>query len=88
MGVVFALAVNQVVAARGWAQTDATQVNPILRAEILSPHVAVFQLRQYLLGRVAPPPETANAAAWTAEARRLRERMLKAVVFKIGRAHV
>jgi hypothetical protein len=38
------------------AQTEASYLRPILEDEILAPQVAVFQLRQYILRRVAKPP--------------------------------
>ena len=61
------------------AQTDAQQVGPILNEEILSPHVSVFQLRQYLLQHVAKPPVPASAQQWTADSKRLRQHLLDVV---------
>jgi dienelactone hydrolase len=63
------------------AQTEATLLRPILEDEILPPQVAVFQLRQYVLHRVAKPPTPASAEQWTAESVRLRKRLLNEVVF-------
>jgi dienelactone hydrolase len=63
------------------AQAQLEQVEPLLGEEILPPRVAVFQLQQYLLGRVVPPPVARDAAAWTAEAKRLRAHMLNEVAF-------
>lgn len=64
-----------------WAQTEASHLRPILEDEILSPQVAVFQLRQYVLHRVAKPPIPTSAEQWTAESARLRKRLLNEVVF-------
>jgi len=64
------------------AQSDPQQVNEILKQEILPPAVADFQIRRYLLDRVAPLPQAPSTAeAWTAEAARLRRHLLDDVVF-------
>lgn len=64
-----------------YAQTEADYLRPILADEILSPQVAVFQLRQYILHRVAKPPAPSSAQQWTAESTRLRQHLLSDVVF-------
>jgi hypothetical protein len=64
-----------------FAQSEPRPVGAILSEPILSPEVSLFQLRQYLLSRVAKPPAPASAQEWTTESRRLRERLLKDVVF-------
>ena len=65
-----------------YAQSDPQQVNEILKEEILPPAVADFEIRRYLLDRVAPPPQAPSTAeAWTAEAARLRRHLLDDVVF-------
>jgi dienelactone hydrolase len=64
-----------------FAQTEASQLRPILQDEILPPEVAVFQLRQHVLHRVAKPPAPTSAEQWTAETIRLRKRLLNEVVF-------
>jgi dienelactone hydrolase len=64
-----------------WGQAEAEYLQPILNQEILPPQVAVFQLKQYILNRVAKPPAPAGAEEWTAEAARLRKRLLNDVVF-------
>jgi dienelactone hydrolase len=74
-------ALTILVVAPVYAQTDADFLSPILGAEILSPQVAVFQLRQYILNRVAKPPSPSSAEQWTAESKRLREQLLRDVVF-------
>jgi len=38
------------------AQSDSRQVQAVLKDPILSPEVSLFQLRQYILSRVAKPP--------------------------------
>src|SRR3984957_356775 len=63
------------------AQTEAAYLRPILEDEILAPQVAVFQLRQYVLRRVAKPPAPTSAEQWTAESASLRKRLLNEVVF-------
>ncbi len=65
----------------GLAQADPEYVGPILKETILPPEVAVFQLKQYLLGRVAKPPAATTVGEWAAEAARLRQHLLHDVVF-------
>ena len=62
------------------AQTH-EQVNAILDLPVQSPEIVEFQLRQYLIKRVPPLPTPQNARAWETEARTLRERVLKDVIF-------
>ncbi len=64
-----------------FSQSDAQQVGAALGEEILPPNVAVFQLRHYLLDRVAKPPVATSAREWAAEANRLRQHLLNEVVF-------
>ena len=48
-------------------------VTPVLKYQILSPAVAEFQARQYLLNQVPAPPQVPSTPQeWTAEAARLR----------------
>lgn len=63
------------------AQSVINQVQPILREEILPPAAALFQMKQYVLQRVPPPPAATSAAEWTAESKRIRERLINDVVF-------
>jgi dienelactone hydrolase len=70
-----------VVAVPLGAQTEASHLRPILEQEILAPQVAVFQLRQYILRRVAKPPAPTSAERWTAESASLRKRLLNDIVF-------
>src|SRR4051794_28206387 len=65
-----------------FAQSDARQIREILKEVVQSPAVADFQVRQYIVDHTVPPPVVpANAAAWTAEASRLRQHLLNDVVF-------
>ncbi|MFN8006909.1 MAG: acetylxylan esterase [Terriglobia bacterium] len=64
-----------------YAQSEPQSVNPILGEVIQSPDVSLFQLRQYLLSRIAKPPTAITAQQWTAETKRLREHLLRDVVF-------
>jgi len=64
------------------AQTEPRYVEGILKEEVLPPSVALFQLRQYILNRVAKPPAPASAAQWTSDSKRIREQILKDVVFQ------
>ncbi|PYV03048.1 MAG: hypothetical protein DMG26_10195 [Acidobacteria bacterium] len=63
------------------AQSDPEQVGAILGEEVIPPNVAVFQLREYILNRVAKPPVATSAREWTAEAARLRRHLLDDVAF-------
>jgi hypothetical protein len=62
-------------------QTEPHYLDDILKEEVLPQSVALFQLRQYILNRVAKPPAPTSAAQWTAESKRIREQMLNDVVF-------
>ncbi len=64
-----------------FAQSDPEQVGAVLGEEILPPSVAVFQLRRYILSRVAKPPAATSAREWDAEAGRLRQHLLNDVAF-------
>src|ERR1700691_2831658 len=63
------------------AQAEADYLRPILQDEILAPQVAVFQLRQHIVQRVAKPPAPTSAEQWTAESASIRKRLLNEVVF-------
>jgi dienelactone hydrolase len=58
------------------AQSNAARVMAILGEEILPPQVAEFELKDHLMRRVAKPPNPSSATQWTAEAQRLRARLL------------
>jgi hypothetical protein len=63
------------------SQSDAQDVGIVLDEEILSPATALYQMKQYILTRVAQPPAATGASEWTAQAQRLRQHLLKDVVF-------
>ncbi len=65
--------------ARGQSAPD--QLAPVLGEEILPPSVALSELKEYVLKRVAEPRLPTTAAEWTAESTRLRQHILKDVVF-------
>jgi len=62
-------------------QSNPAQVKAVLSEEILPPKVAEFQMREYLLNRVASPPVATTVQQWNAEAQRLRRHLLEDVVF-------
>src|SRR5262245_1881180 len=61
------------------AQHERDVVSEILKPEIMPQSVALFQLRQYLLARVAAPPAATSAQQWTSEAAKIREKLLSVV---------
>jgi dienelactone hydrolase len=63
------------------AQSSPQQVRRILEPRLQSPDVTAFQLREYLLTKAPALNPGAGADAWTAEAKRLRRRLLDDVVF-------
>jgi len=64
-----------------FAQADASGLAPLLREEILAPAVALNELREHIVARVAKPPAASSAAEWTQTAGRLRRHLLDDVVF-------
>src|SRR5437867_520942 len=64
-----------------FAQSEASQVAAVLSEEIHSPSVSLYQLKQYLLARVARPPAPASAEQWSTQVKRIREHLLNDVVF-------
>ncbi len=69
------------MAPRVSAQSEVGQVQPVLRAEILPPAAALFQVKQHIVRNLPPPPAPATSGQWTAEAKKLRETLLREVVF-------
>jgi dienelactone hydrolase len=63
------------------AQSTSEQLSPILDEEILSPQVAIFELKEYILRHVADPPSPSSAEQWTAEAKGLRQHLLNDIAF-------
>src|SRR5689334_3741744 len=74
----FALAITGVAS---FAQTEPRYLEPILKEEILAPDVALFQLRQYILNRVAKLPSVATGVDWTSQSKRVRNQIVTDVVF-------
>jgi cephalosporin-C deacetylase-like acetyl esterase len=74
-----------VVAALLWLVSGATAqdtdryVRPALEKPLLPHDVLVYQLRQYLLGRIAEPPAPKSAAAWTADGKQIRAELLRRI---------
>jgi dienelactone hydrolase len=63
------------------AQSNPEQIARILQNRIQNPGEVEFQLREYLMERVAKLPLPATAEQWTAESERLRKHLLEDVVF-------
>ncbi|HEY7095793.1 MAG TPA: hypothetical protein VH437_03665 [Terriglobales bacterium] len=63
------------------AQTEPQYLEGILKDESLSPDVALFQLRQFILNRVGKLPAPGSATEWTSESSRIRSQLVKDVVF-------
>jgi len=62
-------------------QTEPRYMEERLKEEILPPSVALFQLRQYILNRVAKLPTTTSASEWTTDSKRIRDQIVSDVVF-------
>jgi cephalosporin-C deacetylase-like acetyl esterase len=70
------------LAAQSWAQGEGSDIHELLKDEILSPAVAEFQVRQYIVQNTAPLPKPpATAEQWSTSAARLRHHLLDDVVF-------
>ncbi len=63
------------------AQSTPKQVSAVLDSRLQSPEVVSFQLRQYLMDRIAKLPTPTSAEQWTATSQRLRKHLLEDVVF-------
>lgn len=63
------------------AQTEPRYLDDVLKEEILPPGVAMYQLREYILGRVGKLPAPTSAAQWTSESKRIRDQIVRDVVF-------
>jgi len=62
-------------------QSTPEQLKPILSRPVQPPVITEFQLRHYLMSRVAPLHVPATPDEWTVEAKRLRKHLLDDVVF-------
>ncbi len=63
------------------AQTVPGTVHQFLPARLQSADVVTYQMQQFLLERTAALPHPASAEQWTAEAQRIREQVLKGVIY-------
>ncbi len=63
------------------AQAETRDLAPILKEEILAPAVALSELREHIVARVAKPPAPRSAEQWTAASKALRQRLVEEVVF-------
>lgn len=64
-----------------WAQADPKDIRPMLQEQLQAPQLATFQLQQLLRSKVPTLAIPATAEQWTAEAQRIRRRVLDNVVF-------
>jgi dienelactone hydrolase len=64
-------------ASNAMAQGTNDYVRPALQQPLLPHDVLVYQLRHYLLGRIAQPPNPKSAAEWTREEKQIREQLLQ-----------
>lgn len=58
------------------AQSTHNYVRSPLEKQLLPHDVQIYQIRHYLLGRIAPPPDPKSAAAWSLQSKHLREQAL------------
>jgi hypothetical protein len=77
----FSLIAFVLICEKAFGQSTAQEFGAVLGEEILSPNVALFQIKSYILSRVAPPPAAISAPQWTEQAQRLREHVLQDIVF-------
>jgi len=63
------------------AQTEPRRLAELLQSEWQSPDTVAFQLRNYLVRKAPKLPAPSTADQWTAEAQKLRQRVLREVVF-------
>jgi Acetyl xylan esterase (AXE1) len=75
------ISIPVLIGALAFAQTEPSQVRPILEPPLQTPEVVAYQLRHYLLGKVPQLHVPATAQQWTAAARNLRQDLLKNLVF-------
>lgn len=70
-------------AVMAWAQMEGEDdIRPLLKDEILSPALAEFQVRQYIVNATAPLPKPpATPQQWTTAAEKLRHHLLDDVVY-------
>ena len=61
------------------AQSDGRSLQTLLKDEVISNDIRVFQLREYIVQRIAPAPIVKDQASWTAESAELRKKLLEIV---------
>jgi dienelactone hydrolase len=54
-------------------------VRPALEKPLLPHDVLVYQLRQYLLGKIAQPPAPKTAASWSEDAKQIRGQLMQRI---------
>ena len=64
-----------------FAEADPKQVAAMLEGQIVSPEISKYQLRRYIVSRLAKPPTPATAEEWTRDSARLRAHLLNNLVF-------
>ncbi len=63
------------------AQSDSQRMADVLGKRLESPSEIAFQLREYLMDRVAKLSRPDDASQWTAEEKRLRKHLMEDIVF-------
>jgi hypothetical protein len=63
------------------AQSTGDMVDEFLPNALQSPEVVTYQMQQFLLKRAPGLPHPENPAQWTAEAQRIRQRVLSNVIY-------
>jgi len=76
------VAISLSICGAAFGQSDTQDIRAILGEDILAPGVAEYQLRSYILSHVPALPKAISAGAWTAEAQRLRQHLLRDIVFR------
>src|SRR5262249_32599532 len=73
------LIVSTVLAPGAGAQNRDQFARPALEKPLLPHDVLVYQLRQYLLGRIADPPRPRSAAEWMAQSKQIPAELLERI---------
>ena len=64
-----------------WGQSKSNQVRQLLEPPLTNADLAAQELRQYFFARIPKLPAQPTAASWTAEQKRIREKVLREVVY-------
>jgi hypothetical protein len=64
-----------------FAQSTERMVDEFLPNPLQSPEVVTYQMQQFLMKRVPRLPHPASAEQWTAEAQRIRQRVLTGIIY-------